>query len=313
MILALALLAYASAVGFLMPSVMRAMPILGRHPRLGIATWQGAQVGFVLSLVLAAAALVLPALSFGEGTAHLKQMFGLVITHLGRDPQRHPEQVVGLVAAAALTAFLISAWGRSIRQAGHTRQEHRCILGMVSTRHPETGALVVESEIAAAYCLAGKQGTIVVTSAALHSLTDLELAAVLAHERAHLRGRHHWIKQSADGFARAFGRLPLSRVARVELARLIEMAADDAAVRASSATRLVSALLIMGSASLPPAGLAANEGVTTQRIRRLAARPDAAPRWAKACIVGFAILTATGPGLIAASPGMLASGQHCTL
>jgi Zn-dependent protease with chaperone function len=41
------------------------------------------------------------------------------------------------------------------------------------------------------YCVPGRLPTIVVTTGALAVLEPEQLAAVLAHERAHLAGRHH--------------------------------------------------------------------------------------------------------------------------
>ena len=42
-----------------------------------------------------------------------------------------------------------------------------------------------------AYCLAGRQPTVVLTTGTLSVLDPGQLAAVLAHERAHLASRHH--------------------------------------------------------------------------------------------------------------------------
>ena len=87
----------------------------------------------------------------------------------------------------------------------------------------------MEHPAAVAYCLPGRVGTIVLTTAALAALDDAELAAVLAHERAHLRGRHHLVLAAASALAQTLPFLPGLCTAQTELARLLEMIADDKA------------------------------------------------------------------------------------
>ena len=62
---------------------------------------------------------------------------------------------------------------------------------MIGTATTEPNVMVVQAERPAAYCVAGRPHAIVVTIAALQSLDRSELAAVLAHEKAHIKGRHH--------------------------------------------------------------------------------------------------------------------------
>ncbi len=62
---------------------------------------------------------------------------------------------------------------------------------------------------------------------------EAQLAAVLAHERAHQAGRHHLLLSLAAVPAAAFPRVPAFRMARDEVARLSELAADDAAAARS--------------------------------------------------------------------------------
>ena len=50
---------------------------------------------------------------------------------------------------------------------------------------------------------------VVLTSAAVEALDDTQLAAVLAHERAHQRGRHHLLVSLAGSLAAAFPRVPM--------------------------------------------------------------------------------------------------------
>jgi Zn-dependent protease with chaperone function len=73
-----------------------------------------------------------------------------------------------------------------------------------------------------AYCLGGLPGTVVVTSAAVAALDRHHPDAVLAHERAHLAGRHHLLLGITRALAASLPRLRLFTVAHKEVARLLE-------------------------------------------------------------------------------------------
>ena len=51
--------------------------------------------------------------------------------------------------------------------------------------------VLVEHSQPAAYCVAGRQPMLILTAGAVQALDTGQLDAVLAHERAHLTGRHH--------------------------------------------------------------------------------------------------------------------------
>lgn len=55
------------------------------------------------------------------------------------------------------------------------------------------------------------------------------MAAVLRHERAHLRGRHHLLVALAAAFHRTLPGLPMAETAEREIRRLVEHLADDRA------------------------------------------------------------------------------------
>ncbi|MDZ4266075.1 MAG: M56 family metallopeptidase, partial [Mycobacterium sp.] len=86
--------------------------------------------------------------------------------------------------------------------------------------------LVIDAPQKAAYCLGGRTGTIVITSAALAALERPHLDAVLAHERAHLAGRHHLLLSVTRALTAGLPRMRLFTVAHTEVARLLEMCAD---------------------------------------------------------------------------------------
>jgi Zn-dependent protease with chaperone function len=55
---------------------------------------------------------------------------------------------------------------------------------------------------------------------------------VLAHERAHLVGRHHLLIAPTRGLATVLPRIDLFALGAIEMGRLVEMRADNAAARA---------------------------------------------------------------------------------
>ena len=65
-------------------------------------------------------------------------------------------------------------------------------------------AVVLDAPQRAAYCVPGRPAAIVLTSGALAVLDRAQLGAVLAHERAHLTGRHHLLITLSRGLAASF-------------------------------------------------------------------------------------------------------------
>jgi Zn-dependent protease with chaperone function len=149
----------------------------------------------------------------------------------------------------------------------------------------------------------------VVSVGTLELLGRGELAAVLAHERAHLAGRHHLLIALSRGLAAGFPAVPLFTQGQQEVARLAEMCADDAAARRSGRPTLIAALLAMGTGTAgPAAALAATAGAVTARVQRLLEPPRRGSR----ARYGLALLTLTlllalASGLVTTFAGPLAA------
>jgi beta-lactamase regulating signal transducer with metallopeptidase domain len=112
---------------------------------------------------------------------------------------------------------------------------------------------------------------VVVSTGAVDALTERELAAVLAHEHAHARGRHHLVLAPFHALRRVLPVGPVARAAAdVEL--LVEMCADDRAARRHGPAPLTAALRRfheLGAHSSPAGTLAAGEHAIALRIARL--------------------------------------------
>lgn len=190
--------------------------------------------------------------------------------------------VTGVVAAALLGSTLLHLlrFARQLRRAG---QAAAALPAM-------TGDLVVlEDNGLIAYAIPGRHRRIVVSVGLLRALTGAERRALLAHEAAHLRGRHHLYVQLGR-LASAANPLvrPISRA--IDLA--VERWADDIAAR-EIGDRQVVARALAGAARLPvtaPTGaLAAAETDVVTRVRVLL-RPER-PRWLVAVSFAAAIIT----------------------
>ena len=155
------------------------------------------------------------------------------------------------------------------------RRRQRELLALLAHGDPKVpGALVIDYPAAAAYCLPGIRSQIVVSVGTLDLLAPAELTAVLAHERAHLRARHDLVLIPFTSLRRAFPRSRVIAQAYRTVALLVEMMADDHALRVRGllARELATALLRFGTAGsdcAPAGALAAAEGELTARVNRL--------------------------------------------
>jgi hypothetical protein len=161
--------------------------------------------------------------------------------------------IAGLVLLVLLVWILLAASTAVLR----ARQRQRVLLSLLAHGDPKVpGALVVDYPTAAAYCLPGLRSAIVISAGTLDLLDSAELAAVLAHERAHLRERHDLVLLPFVALLNVFAWSPVAREAHQAVALLIEMHADDMARRHRPARELATALLRVGAAGggLAPSG-----------------------------------------------------------
>jgi beta-lactamase regulating signal transducer with metallopeptidase domain len=151
----------------------------------------------------------------------------------------------GVVLLTVLCWILVAASASVVR----ARQRQRELLSLLAHGDPKVpGALVVDHPAAAAYCLPGLKSAIVISAGTLDLLDADELAAVLAHERAHLRERHDLVLLPFLALLRAFRWASVARQAYRAVGLLVEMHADDRALRQRPARELATALLRVGAA-----------------------------------------------------------------
>src|ERR1017187_5007718 len=180
--------------------------------------------------------------------------------------------LAGGLALFGLLCWVLVAASTAALQA---RRRQRALLTLLAHGDPKVpGALVVDYPTAAAYCLPGLRSQIVVSVGTLELLGRGELAAVLAHERAHLRERHDLVLLPFTALGRAFPRSAAARQAHTAVALLVEMLPDDHALRPRPARELVTALIRVGAAGTgrTPAGalaIGAQDSEVAARVARL--------------------------------------------
>ncbi|MGQ0843395.1 MAG: M56 family metallopeptidase [Sporichthyaceae bacterium] len=260
-----------------------------RSPRLAVGLWQALSVSFLVTASLAVVSVADPDNPPPNVLAHPMRSC-LAAT---RDALHTPAGAVLVGGAVVLFAVLAGrvAWyvGSGSISAARRRRVHGLRLSLVARRDDDLGALIVEHAVPQAYCLPGRRATIVLTTATVAELPEAELAAVLAHERAHVRARHHLVVQAARGLERAFPRIPLFRYASAAVPALVEMAADDVAARRTDPRRVAAALATLSTSAAPPVALSAAGVETLSRVRRLLAP---APLGAGARTVALAAILA---------------------
>ena len=202
---------------------------------------------------------------------------------------RADDPVYLTVAAAATLALAGSVTGlavAAVRQGVHlrwARRECRRLSG-------HTELAVLDDSSPTAFALPGAPGRIVVSRGMLRCLGDAEREALLAHERAHLRGRHH-LFQTLWRLAAAVSPLlrPLADTGNFILERWAdEEAAAQVGDRRIVARSLGRAALATAAHPARTAQLAATGGAVPQRVRALLDPPP--PRRALPFVGGALLL-----------------------
>ncbi len=270
MTVAACLLGYTLAVVLLAPRVLIRLTAAGRAPRLGAAAWAAA-IGSVASSWIAAALLLVVAVIESGGSGRLIQACVSLLQTALAGRYGPLVQAVLLIGAVTMLGYLTWQLTRSLRTGRVHRRRHAQAARLVGRRELGLDALVLDVEERAVYCLPGRPELVVVTSAALRALTAPQLAAVLAHEHAHLTGRHHLMLGLVRGLYRAFPRVRLFSDGSLEIARLLEMCADDKAAHHHGPGPVVGALLALAGPQPAPAhALGAADPTALARAQRLA-------------------------------------------
>lgn len=295
----LVLLAWAATV-----AVLARPALTGRWatslPRLTIGLWLGAALSVTVAVLTAGLLVALPPAALAAGPAGIIVACTRALANLGAP--NGTLAVMGLLATAILAARLLTSLIVTFTSARRWRRRHLAALLLLG-RQDANGWTVVNHATPAAYCLPGRPGQVVVTSAAIDALTADELTAVLRHERAHLRGRHHIFVALAVAFHRALPGLPMAETVETEIRRLVEHLADDHA-SARHGRHAVATAIVQLADRAPRHALGAGTGAV-ERVRRMLA-PPVRPRILHRLVAATAIgLLLTGPPAVAVASASL--------
>jgi Zn-dependent protease with chaperone function len=259
-----------------------------RAPRAAVVLWQSIAVAAVLSTF--SAGLSIAALLFvpgpdGRPTSDIgEQIATLGLTRWSCSVLMLAlTLMVGVRLGLALIAVAVSTRRR--------RARHRMVVDLLS-EHPRDldRVRVLDRAEPLAYCLPGMRSRVVLSRGTLAALSGPELAAILRHERAHLRARHDLVLEAFVVAHTAFPRFVRSGTALDAVRLLVELLADDAAVRAAGRNPLARALVTCACGPTPAGAMAAGGTSTVVRVRRLAGPPNSVPIALAAYCAAAAIL-----------------------
>jgi Zn-dependent protease with chaperone function len=273
-VLALAVLAVVLAV--IAPRMMAPHTSLRLCPGAALVLWQSVTVTGVL-----AALLVAPLAAWSV----------------------HDDHIAVLWAASALSAAMLARLLLSGHRVGTglrtIRRRHRDQVDVIGRTDDRMGVSVLDHPTPTAYCLPGRGHRIVLTRGALDALDSAQTAALLAHERAHLRARHDLVLEFFTVVHHAVPAPLRCEAALAETHLLVEALADRVALRRCGARPLAGALVAVGTGAAPAASLPAASDQA--RVRLLLIADAATPRTGRAALLCTAALVVlTTPFLLVA-------------
>jgi Zn-dependent protease with chaperone function len=300
------LVAYATCLGILGSPMLGRARWTARAPLLAIVTYLAAGWSVVAALGLSGLTLAVHATALGGGLSHLIGACVLRLRATYGTPGGATVAGLGLTLAGAVVARAVLTTTTHFRAARRQALRHAQTARLIGKPEPALGAVLVEHDQPAAYCVAGRQPTVILTTGAVQALDPGQLDAVLAHERAHLTGRHHRLLAMARIGREVLPFLPLMRDAEEQVARLVELHADDAAIRARDPRLLATALVVLATSASPASTLAAGATDSVQRIHRLLGPSQPLGRARRQLLRAAAVALALTPVLLALTPAVVA-------
>lgn len=208
------------------------------------------------------------------------------------------DEVAGKVSIGAL-AVAVTACAVTVRRHYRFRSRaHRTLAALPTTSE----VAVLPDDVPYAYALPGSPGRIMVSTSMLACLSEGERRALLAHERAHLAGRHHRLLLAVQlaGCAN-----PLLRPLRAAVNYSTERWADEEAAWAIGDRRMTAravgkAALVSHRAAAPGLAAFAEAGPVPRRVAALLGPVPPARSWPPA-------LTPAGIAALVAAAGTAAS------
>ncbi|ACY21851.1 peptidase M48 Ste24p [Gordonia bronchialis DSM 43247] len=310
MSVALAHLVGAAVLAVLAPYVLDRLPARW-SPRVVMTAWVSSIATTLALLALSALTALLPDPPPAEQFVEALARCASAVLHALRDDFSQLYGFGVVVAAAAVVARTAGSYVRHTRRSWRIQRLHRDVVAVVGSTEADTpDVLWIDHPYPMAYCVGGRSGFVVATSALKTDLSPEARAAVLAHEFAHLRSRHHRVVGFCDVMARALPLVPLFRRAPAAVSALAEVDADMVAARTTSSAAVRAALTSIGAAGGSAAGGAspalggAHAGSATRYRLRMLEQATTEPTAGRYALAGMAPLAASAMCAAMALPAL---------
>ncbi|OZC66575.1 Zn-dependent protease with chaperone function [Rhodococcus sp. 06-462-5] len=246
-----------------------------RSPRAALVLWQAIALAAVLSAFSSGLAigglLLVPGPDGRPTTAPTDEIdaLGLPLWIL---------YVVVLAITLGIGAKLMFSVVQVAVRTRRRRSRHRVLVDLLDRsdlgENPFRGLRdadirVLDAAEPIAYCLPGLRQRVVLSRGTLANLSEAEVTAILSHERSHLRARHDLVLEAFTAVNEAFPRIVRSKSALGSVQLLVELLADDSAVKVTGPTPLARALVTCAGSTAPRGAMAAGGPHTLIRVQRL--------------------------------------------
>ncbi|WP_072801736.1 M56 family metallopeptidase [Rhodococcoides yunnanense] len=245
-----------------------------RAPRAALVLWQAIAIAAVFSAFSSGLAigglLLVPGPDGRPTTAPTDEIdaLGLPLWLL---------YVVVLAITLGIGAKLIFSFVQVAVRTRRRRARHRVLVDLLDCSDDgrpfpgirDADVRVLDAVEPIAYCLPGLRQRVVLSEGVLTHLSRSEVKAILTHERSHLRSRHDLVLEAFTAVNEAFPRIVRSKSALGSVQLLVELLADDSAVKVTGPTPLARALVTCAGSTAPRGALAAGGPSTLIRVQRL--------------------------------------------
>ncbi|MCZ2839810.1 M56 family metallopeptidase [Modestobacter sp. VKM Ac-2985] len=307
---ALALGVLAALLAWPVPAALARARWPRRDPLAALVCWQA--VGLAGGLSIIGALLVHGLAPWGHS---LPEAWWHWVTWQDSAEPVRGDHWVAQTLAAVLALELLGVLALSGVRTARTRRRHRALLELL-VRPSDTPAqgetLLLDHPAPVAFCIPGARPLLVLSSGMVAELDGAQLDAVVAHERAHLREHHHLLLLPFVAWRAALPVLPAADRAHDGVRDLVEMRADDVALRSLSGpdprrTLAVAIVAAAGGAGgqVPDGALAVTGGPVAVRVRRLLAAPDPLPARARWAALASAVALIFLPTLLLLLPAVV--------
>ncbi|MGN6128143.1 MAG: M48 family metalloprotease [Humibacter sp.] len=256
-----------------------------RMPGAALVLWQAIALSGGLSMI--GSLLVFGLMPFGDDLPHAASAFTADLFSGQLPPAANFPEMFALAGAILLGVHLLLNLVRTAWRAERQRRRHAQLLRLLSDPLPDRpGTRVIDHAAPVAYCLPGVPRSVTVLSAGLLDLlSDEELAAVVAHEHAHVQQHHHVLLVAFSAWRSALPWFPIATRAHEAVGLLVELLADDQARRTVSErnlSRAVARVALAASESSAPDDSVQDVALSSAVASGGAAVPASAGEWADA-------------------------------